>query len=99
MIYLVHAMPAGLQNAKLLGFGPIRLCTDNVVRFVQMLQYFDIFAFLENLAACPVFLLILLDLHEASSDAVVSREYMILALSTSTVTCTNSALAWALREF
>jgi hypothetical protein len=45
MIYLVRAMRGGgLQNAELLGFGPIRLCTDNVVGFVQMLQCFDIFA-------------------------------------------------------
>jgi hypothetical protein len=73
MIYLVRAMHGGLQSAKLLPFGPIGLCTDDVIRFVQMLQCVDVFALFETLAPGQVFLLILFDLHEAWSETIVSR--------------------------
>ena len=92
-------MRGGVQTAKLLAFGPIRLCTDNVVRFVQMLQCFDIFALLETLAPGQVFLLISSTFMTPRPRPLSAGEYMILALSTSTITRANSASAWALTEF
>lgn len=65
-------MRAGLQNAKLLGFGPIGLCPDTFVRFAQMLQCLDVFALVEILAVGEVFLLIFFGPHEACSEAVIN---------------------------
>jgi hypothetical protein len=53
-------MRAGVQKDTLPGFGPIGLCADNVVGFVQMVQSVDIFGG-RTLAPGEVFLLILFD--------------------------------------
>jgi hypothetical protein len=61
------------RNAQLPEFGPIRPAANDFVRLAQMLQCLAVFGILEALAACHVFPLILDDLREVGSIAVIYR--------------------------